>query len=50
MTPKLVHQFLIVLTGTDPLVWRWIQVPQRYSFWDLHVAANTVNGRIICGE
>ncbi len=36
--PRLVHQFLIVLTGTDPLVWRRIQVPERYSFWDLHVA------------
>jgi hypothetical protein len=35
---KLVHQFLIVLTGTDPLVWRRLQVPERYSFWDLHVA------------
>jgi hypothetical protein len=33
-----VHQFLIVLPGTDPLVWRRIQVPQSYSFWDLHVA------------
>ena len=36
--PKLVHQFLVVLSGTDPLVWRRIQVPERYSFWDLHVA------------
>jgi len=34
--PKLVHQFLIALSGTDPLVWRRIQVPERYSFWDLH--------------
>jgi len=33
-----VHQFLIVLSGTDPLVWRRLQVPERYSFWDLHVA------------
>ena len=44
MTPKLVHQFLIVLTGTDPLVWRRIQVPQRYSFWDLHVAIQDAMG------
>jgi hypothetical protein len=36
--PELVHQFLVVLTGTDPLVRRRIQVPERYSFWDLHVA------------
>lgn len=44
MPPKLVHQFLIVLTGTDPLVWRRIQVPQRYCFWDLHVAIQDAMG------
>jgi hypothetical protein len=32
------YQFLIVLPDTDPLVWRRIQVPATYSFWDLHVA------------
>jgi len=26
-----------VLSGTDPLVWRRIQVPQKHSFWDLRV-------------
>jgi hypothetical protein len=36
--PKLVHQFLVVLSRTDPLVWRRIQVPEKYSFCDLHVA------------
>ena len=36
--PKLVHQFLVILSGADPLVWRRIQVPEGYSFWDLHVA------------
>lgn len=40
----LVHQFLIVLSGTNPLVWRRIQVPQRYSFWDLHVAIQDAMG------
>ena len=39
-----VHQFLIVLTDTDPLVWRRIQVPDRYSFWDLHVAIQDAMG------
>lgn len=34
----IVHQFLVVLNGTDPLIWRRIQVPEEYSFWDLHVA------------
>jgi len=41
---KLVHQFLIVLSGTDPIVWRRIQVPERYSFWDLHVAIQDAMG------
>jgi hypothetical protein len=31
-------QFFIVLGETDPPVWRRIQVPGSYSFWDLHVA------------
>jgi hypothetical protein len=39
-----VHQFLVVLTGTDPLVWRRIQVPEKYSFWDLHVAIQDAMG------
>jgi hypothetical protein len=42
--PGLVHQFLIVLAGTDPLVWRRIQVPDAYSFWDLHVAIQDAMG------
>lgn len=43
-SPSLVHQFLIVLSGTDPLVWRRIRVPQKYSFWDLHVAIQDAMG------
>jgi hypothetical protein len=42
--PKLVHQFLVVLSGTNPLVWRRIQVPEKYSFWDLHVAIQDAMG------
>lgn len=42
--PELVHQFLVVLSGTDPLVWRRIQVPEKYSFWDLHVAIQDAMG------
>jgi len=42
--PRLVHQFLVVLSGTDPLVWRRIQVPEQYSFWDLHVAVQDAMG------
>lgn len=39
-----VHQFLVVLPGTDPLVWRRILVPETYSFWDLHVAIQDAMG------
>ncbi len=39
-----VCQFLIVLPRTEPLVWRRIQVPERYSFWDLHVAIQDAMG------
>jgi hypothetical protein len=42
--PQGVHQFLIVLNGTDPLVWRRIQVTGDYSFWDLHVAIQDAMG------
>lgn len=33
-----VYQFKIVLQEIKPLIWRRIQVPEHYSFWDLHVA------------
>ena len=39
-----VCQFLIVLSKTNPLVWRRIQVPEGYSFWDLHVAIQDAMG------
>ena len=39
-----VLQFLVVLTNTSPLVWRRIQVPADYSFWDLHVAIQDAVG------
>lgn len=43
-SPKLVHQFLITHNHVDPLVWRRIQVPQAYTFWDLHVAIQDAMG------
>jgi len=43
-SPQYVSQFLIVLPNTDPLVWRRIQVPDSYSFWDLHVAIQDAMG------
>ena len=33
-----VYQFKIALDGIEPPIWRRIQVPETYSFWDLHVA------------
>jgi hypothetical protein len=33
-----VYQFKITLEGIEPPIWRRIQVPETYSFWDLHVA------------
>jgi hypothetical protein len=39
-----VHQILVVLANTDPLIWRRIQVPEDYTFWDLHVAIQDAMG------
>jgi hypothetical protein len=44
LKPEHVCQFLIVLPNTDPLVWRRIQAPESYSFWDLHVAIQDAMG------
>lgn len=33
-----VCQFKITLKGVRPPIWRRIQVPETYTFWDLHVA------------
>lgn len=35
---KLIYQFLIKLDHISPSIWRRIQVPEKYNFWDLHVA------------
>jgi hypothetical protein len=39
-----VHQFKVTLKGIEPTIWRRIQVPEVYSFWDLHVAIQDVMG------
>lgn len=36
--PKHIYQFKITLEEVEPQIWRRIQVPEKYSFWDLHVA------------
>ncbi|MBI4445577.1 MAG: plasmid pRiA4b ORF-3 family protein [Acidobacteria bacterium] len=33
-----VYQFRISLEGIEPAIWRRMQVPSNYTFWDLHVA------------
>ena len=33
-----VYHFEVTLEEVDPRIWREIQVPNDYSFWDLHVA------------
>lgn len=38
MKRKLALQFRIELLDIEPLIWRQIEVPSTYSFWDLHVA------------
>lgn len=39
-----VFQFRIELIGSNPPIWRQIQVPETYSFWDLHVAIQNAMG------
>ena len=35
---KQIYQFKITLKDIKPPIWRRIQVPDNYTFWDLHVA------------
>jgi hypothetical protein len=47
MTKKrsnIVYQFRIELSEIEPAIWRVIQVPSEYSFWDLHVAIQDAMG------
>ncbi len=39
-----VYQFKVILKGIKPVVWRRIQVPESYNFWDLHVAIQDAMG------
>ncbi len=40
----LVYQFKVTLRKIEPPIWRRIQVPGKYSFWDLHVAIQDAMG------
>ena len=39
-----VYRFGLHLRGTDPPIWRLIDVPGEYRFWDLHVAIQDAMG------
>ena len=41
---NIVYQFRIALNEIEPTIWRIIQVPSGYSFWDLHVAIQDAMG------
>ena len=45
---KNVFQLHISLEGIEPMIWRRIQVPETYSFWDLHVAVQDSMGWLDC--
>ena len=41
---KNIYQFKITLLDTKPSVWRRIQVPESYTFYDLHIAIQDAMG------
>lgn len=41
---KKVYQFKITLQGIEPKIWRQIQVPENYNFFDLHLAIQYAMG------
>lgn len=44
MKNKIVYRFKIELQNISPAIWRRIEVPSSYSFWDLHVAIQDAMG------
>ena len=43
-TESQVYRFRIQLDGIAPPVWRTIELPETYTFWDLHVAVQDAMG------
>ena len=43
-----VYQFRVALKDIKPAVWRRMQVPETYTFWDLHVAIQDAMGWLDC--
>ena len=48
MKPKTALQFKTELLGITPVIWRRIEVPSSYRFWDLHVAIQDAMGWMDC--
>jgi hypothetical protein len=44
--PNIIFQFRFELVGIEPSIWRRVQVPSKYSFWDLYVAIQDSMGWI----
>ncbi|MCD6135752.1 plasmid pRiA4b ORF-3 family protein, partial [Candidatus Bipolaricaulota bacterium] len=44
MTTEDILQIRISLVDIVPPIWRRIQIPSTYSFWDLHVAIQDAMG------
>jgi hypothetical protein len=42
--PAWVHQFMLVVLESEPLIWRRIQVRNAATWWDLHVAIQDAFG------
>jgi hypothetical protein len=45
---KQLYQFKITLKDISPPIWRRIQVPSTYTFWDLHIAIQDAMGWLDC--
>jgi hypothetical protein len=41
---NIIYQFKITLKDIKPPIWRRIQVPKKYNFWDLHIAIQDAMG------
>jgi hypothetical protein len=39
-----IYRFKVSLLGIEPQIWRLIEVPETYTFWDLHVAIQDAMG------
>lgn len=48
MKKKSIYRFRIELEEIEPLIWRTIEVPSTYTFWDLHVAIQDSMGWLDC--